>query len=99
MSPSDVEYQQGPGELARTTADLHLTQAERDIVAALRKGNAPWRIGTAGRRVHTDLGETEASPYDTDAAINTPATVDWTSPSCGTPMRCHRHADKERTVA
>jgi type IV secretory pathway VirB4 component len=64
-----IAFRQAPGELDRTATDLHLTRAERDAVAALGKGEALWKIGTTGRRVHTDLGESETVLFNTDAAI------------------------------
>jgi type IV secretory pathway VirB4 component len=64
-----IAFRQAPGELDRTSTDLHLSHAERDAVATLGKGEALWKIGTTGHRIHTDLGSTEAALFNTDTAI------------------------------
>jgi type IV secretory pathway VirB4 component len=61
-----IIFRQAPGETDRTATELALTNPERGALADLGKGEALWKIGNTTRRIHTDLGPTEATLFDTD---------------------------------
>ncbi len=62
-----IIFRQAPGETDRTATELALTSPERAALPALGKGESLWRTGTATRRIHTDLGPTEAALFNTDS--------------------------------
>ncbi len=61
-----VIFRQAPGETDRTATELTLTAAELEVLTSLGKGEALWKTGTTTHRIHTDLGVTEKSLFETD---------------------------------
>ncbi|WP_420120925.1 ATP-binding protein [Nakamurella sp.] len=61
-----VVFRQAPGELDRATADLALTQAEREVVAGAGVGEALWKLPTKSFRVQTILSDREKQMFNTD---------------------------------
>lgn len=61
-----IVFRQAPGETDRTATELALTDPERAALTTLGKGEALWKIDTTTRRIHTDLGTTEATIFNTE---------------------------------
>jgi hypothetical protein len=61
-----VVFRQAPGELDRATADLALTQAEREVVAGAGVGEALWKLPSRSFRVQTVLSDREKIMFNTD---------------------------------
>ena len=66
-----VILRQAPGELDRAVTDLGMTQAERDVVAGVGKGEALWKLPTRSFRVQTVLTAREKALFDTDTRMTT----------------------------
>ncbi len=64
-----VILRQAPGELDRAVTDLGMTQAERDVVAGVGKGEALWKLPTRSFRVQTVLTAREKALFDTDTRM------------------------------
>ena len=64
-----VVLRQAPGELDRAVSDLGMTQAERDVVAGVGKGEALWKLPTRSFRVQTVLTPREKALFNTDARM------------------------------
>lgn len=67
-----VVFRQAPGELDRATADLALTEAEREVIAGAGVGEALWKLPTKSFRVQTVLSARERAMFDTDQRMVTP---------------------------
>lgn len=67
-----VVFRQAPGELDRATADLALTEAEREVIAGAGVGEALWKLPTKSFRVQTVLSDREKVMFDTDQRMVTP---------------------------
>ncbi len=65
-----IIFRQATGETDRTATELGLTHPERESLATLGKGEALWKTGNATRRIHTDLGPTETTLFNTDQNRN-----------------------------
>ena len=65
-----VVFRQAPGELDRATADLALTDAEREVIAGAGVGEALWKLPTKSFRVQTVLSDREKAMFDTDQRMN-----------------------------
>lgn len=67
-----VVFRQAPGEIDRATADLALTEAEREVIAGAGVGEALWKLPTKSFRVQTVLSAREREMFDTDQRMNIP---------------------------
>jgi len=68
-SETRVVYAQSPGEVARTDELLGLTATEADLVSALGRGTALWKVGRRSFLVEHRLGPGEGWMVDTDRAM------------------------------
>jgi hypothetical protein len=64
-----VIYAQPPGEVARATELLSLSQTEAELVPQLRRGVALWKVGRRSFLVRHVVGSSERALVDTDAAM------------------------------
>jgi hypothetical protein len=69
-SETRVVYAQSPGEVARTSELLGLTETEADLVGQLRRGMALWKVGRRSFLVEHCLAPDESVITDTDQAMN-----------------------------
>jgi hypothetical protein len=68
-SETRVVYAQSPGEVARTSELLALTETEADLVTQLRRGMALWKVGGRSFLVEHRLAAGEQWMIDTDQAM------------------------------
>jgi hypothetical protein len=68
-SETRVIYGQPPGEAARASELLSLSETEVDLVGQLRRGVALWKVGQRSFLVHHVLGRSELDLVDTDMAM------------------------------
>ena len=69
-SETRVVYAQSPGEVARTSELLGLTETEADLASQLRRGMALWKVGRRSFLVEHRLAPDESVITDTDQAMN-----------------------------
>ncbi len=69
-SETRVVYAQSPGEVARTSELLGLTETEEDLASQLRRGMALWKVGRRSFLVEHRLAPDESAITDTDQAMN-----------------------------
>jgi hypothetical protein len=69
-SETRVVYAQSPGEVARTSELLGLTETEADLAGQLRRGMALWKVGRRSFLVEHRLAPDESVITDTDQAMN-----------------------------
>ena len=68
-SETRVVYAQPPGELARATALLGLSDTEAELLPHLRRGVALWKVGNRSFLVEHRLSPLESELVDTDARM------------------------------
>jgi hypothetical protein len=68
-SETRVVYAQSPGELARTSDLLGLSETEAQLVTQLRRGVALWKVGQRSFLVEHRLATSERWLVDTDQAM------------------------------
>jgi hypothetical protein len=68
-SETRVVYAQSPGEVARTSELLGLTDTEAELVTQLRRGMALWKVGQRSFLVEHRLASGERWLTDTDQAM------------------------------
>jgi hypothetical protein len=68
-SETRVIYAQSPGEVQTAGALLGLNETESDLIPALGRGIALWKVGSRSFLVQHLLGPSERALVDTDGAL------------------------------